>query len=262
MVLRWVSALVGIPAFVGVCLWGVRPFAVGVTILSILALRELYLTWRARGIRASLVLALCGLIAPAWPLFPAAHRWLVAAAAVVLVLAALMWEVARAERTRELRVGEAVANGLLLAMCVGLFGGLTALRARGVSVLLFTAICVWTTDSAALFVGRAYGRQKLAPVLSPHKTAEGAIGGFIGALIVGAVCGVWFFSSWSVGLLVGALVGTIGQMGDLFESALKREAGIKDFGSILPGHGGILDRFDSFLFVAPAVAAVLAVLSR
>ena len=123
----------------------------------------------------------------------------------------------------------------------------------GRELLLFTLALVWTGDTAAYFVGRAMGRWKMSPQLSPGKTWEGAAANLLGALLVGALFG--FFTRMDPAhLLVMAVLGSVaGQMGDLFESAFKRSAGVKDSGSILPGHGGILDRIDALILAAPAV---------
>jgi phosphatidate cytidylyltransferase len=123
----------------------------------------------------------------------------------------------------------------------------------GPQLLLFTLVVVWVGDTAAYFVGRGFGRWKMSPQLSPNKTWEGAAANFFGALLVGAV-----FSYWSriqpIHLLAMAGLGSVaGQVGDLFESALKRSAGVKDSGTILPGHGGLYDRIDALILAAPAV---------
>ena len=122
---------------------------------------------------------------------------------------------------------------------------------RGAWLMLFVAVCVWMTDTGAYLVGRKWGRHKLAPALSPNKTIEGSLGGLALALLTGALFGLWIHLPLRDGLAVGLIAGVMGQAGDLFESALKREIGIKDFGGIMPGHGGALDRFDSLLFVTP-----------
>lgn len=127
----------------------------------------------------------------------------------------------------------------------------------------------WGGDTAAYFAGRAFGRHKLAPVVSPHKTVEGAVGGILGSIAVGAA--ITFVYSlldrrfplltvtvtprhYLVLLAVGAVASVLGILGDLFASAVKRQVGIKDYGTIFPGHGGILDRFDSVMFIAPFVS--------
>jgi phosphatidate cytidylyltransferase len=134
----------------------------------------------------------------------------------------------------------------------------TVVRLHGVDgmghmLLLFTAILVWVGDSAAYFVGRAIGRHKLAPHLSPGKTWEGAAANILGALLVGIVFGYWSTIP-PIHMLAMAVAGSMaGQIGDLFESAWKRSSGVKDSGTMLPGHGGMLDRIDAFILAAPAV---------
>lgn len=120
---------------------------------------------------------------------------------------------------------------------------------------LFLAILpTWASDVAAYGVGSAIGRRKLIPRVSPSKTVEGTIGGLVASVVVASlVAGVVAFPLW-VGLAAGAIVGVIAPLGDLVESAVKRAAAAKDSGALLPGHGGMLDRLDSLIFVAPALS--------
>lgn len=142
----------------------------------------------------------------------------------------------------------------------GLYAGLgfrfmMLARAESLWMLLYALLIVWITDSGAYLIGRKIGKNKLAPHISPNKTWEGSIGGSLSAVvIVGAylyfVQGAFPYSFST--MLLWTLVFSIGgQLGDLIESAFKRHYGVKDSGKILPGHGGILDRFDSLLFVLP-----------
>ena len=117
---------------------------------------------------------------------------------------------------------------------------------------------VWIVDTAAYFAGRRFGRRKLAPSISPGKTWEGTLAGFGAAALVALLIAVSAGLRTGPALLVALLVGPVGFAGDLFESAVKRAAGAKDSGTLFPGHGGVLDRIDSLIFVAPAVALVLA----
>jgi len=124
-----------------------------------------------------------------------------------------------------------------------------------------TAILVWliilsafATDIMAYFTGRAFGKHKLCPKISPKKTIEGSIGGIIGSVIICGIFGAIFAGPYLIHcIIIGALGGVISQFGDLTASIFKRKMGIKDYGDFIPGHGGILDRFDSVLFTAPLV---------
>ena len=114
---------------------------------------------------------------------------------------------------------------------------------------------VMMTDTGAYYVGRAIGRHKLAPFVSPGKTIEGAVGGFVMAIVTGLLCKLSFFPEIPAAhaVVIGAAIGVIAQIGDLAESMLKRSANVKDSGNLLPGHGGMLDRVDSILFCAPLI---------
>lgn len=121
---------------------------------------------------------------------------------------------------------------------------------------------IWAGDSAAYFVGRKYGRHKMAPNLSPNKSWEGAIANFCCAAAFGGLIGQMAILPIGVGIGLGAIAGSIGQLGDLFESAWKRHFNVKDSGALLPGHGGILDRVDSLLFTIPVAMVYLAFLGQ
>ena len=121
--------------------------------------------------------------------------------------------------------------------------------------LIFALLATFATDTGAYFTGRAIGRHAMAPGISPNKTWEGAFGGFGSAIIAALLIGLAFDLDvpWWQQAVIGATVGAVSQWGDLFESKLKRVANAKDAGSIIPGHGGLLDRLDSILFALPAV---------
>jgi phosphatidate cytidylyltransferase len=124
---------------------------------------------------------------------------------------------------------------------------------------LFVMVMIWVGDSAAYFVGVRFGKHRLAASLSPKKSVEGAIGALSFTILIGLLAGYFvpFINIWD-GIVLGAIVSIAGIFGDLFESALKRTAGVKDSGKLLPGHGGILDRFDSTLFVIPLAYYLIA----
>ncbi|MBM7598564.1 phosphatidate cytidylyltransferase [Virgibacillus halotolerans] len=147
------------------------------------------------------------------------------------------------------------AGFLMLAMIyVGMgFYYLIETRGAGLNYIIFVLFVIWSTDTGAYFVGRSMGKRKLWPEISPNKTIEGALGGVIAACIVGVIFQLVhpFHYSMIIVIAVTVLVSLVGQLGDLVESAFKRHYDVKDSGNILPGHGGILDRLDSLLFVLP-----------
>ena len=138
---------------------------------------------------------------------------------------------------------------------------------HGNYIIWIIFITAWLSDTAAFAVGKRFGRNKLIPQISPKKTVEGAIGGLLGSvvfnLIFGLVCSNGFDLDVNFGALtlLALIAGVLSQLGDLTASCIKREHNIKDFSNLLPGHGGILDRFDSVLFVAPTVYYVSVIFS-
>lgn len=129
------------------------------------------------------------------------------------------------------------------------------LRRQSVHLLFFALALNWAGDTTAYYVGKAFGRHKLAPIVSPKKTWEGAIGSVIGSVVFGLLYLGYFMPKiawWNV-TLMAVIANVAGQFGDLAESAMKRGAAVKDSGNLLPGHGGILDRVDSSLFALPVV---------
>lgn len=128
----------------------------------------------------------------------------------------------------------------------------------GVAILAFPLLITWINDSAAYFAGRAWGKRKLIPSVSPGKTVTGAVAGTVASVVAGIALGGWLLGGvlglpigWLGGAVCGALVSAAAQVGDLAESLLKREAAVKDSGTFFPGHGGILDRLDALLFAFP-----------
>lgn len=141
---------------------------------------------------------------------------------------------------------------LISVMYIGLsFNYLIDIRLAGLNYLLFILFVIWSTDSGAYFFGRALGKKKLWPEISPNKTIGGAVGGLFMAIIVGGIFQLIYpfeFSLFTV-ILYALLISIVGQVGDLVASAFKRHYNIKDAGKLFPGHGGVLDRLDSLIFV-------------
>ena len=184
----------------------------------------------------------------------------------VACLAALLpgrWDQAAFMLAAPMLLGPWIAAGTL---AIGL-AGLSLLWLRlvvgdGWDGVLFVVLVVWSSDSFAYLAGRALGGPKLAPRISPGKTWSGSIGGLLGAMLVGALLALLLPVPFGVGLglaagrgiVAGLLLGLVSQAGDLAESAFKRRSGVKDSGRLIPGHGGLLDRFDGLLAAAPMAA--------
>lgn len=189
-------------------------------------------------------------------------HWIVAALAA-LTIVSLAAAIMRAdEMDRALVSVSATVFGVLyVALLAGFLIGLrmtpdtpAAYQLAPKLLTMFFAM-VMMTDTGAYYTGRSLGRHKLAPRVSPGKTIEGSIGGFIAAVLTGPLCKLIFFPEIPVAhaAALGATIGILGQVGDLAESMLKRGSNVKDSGNLLPGHGGMLDRVDSILFCAPLV---------
>ena len=126
-------------------------------------------------------------------------------------------------------------------------------RIAGIHYVFYALFVIWATDSGAYFIGKAIGKRKLWPEISPNKTIEGSLGGIVSGIVVAFVYNMFFQVQENMGMLIlmTIAISVFGQIGDLVQSAFKRHYGVKDSGTILPGHGGILDRTDSWLFVLP-----------
>lgn len=175
-----------------------------------------------------------------------------------LLLLSLIWQVLRGKRWGMGVWSGAIASGLYVGLCASSFVRLRALPGEGLW-WTFTAVPVaLSADSTAYVIGSKWGKRKLAPRLSCRKTWEGYVGGVVLGTLMGAVLGaIWALGAglgspvtWTRGLVLGLLVSVIAPLGDLTVSMVKREAGVKDTGQLLPGHGGALDRMDSVLFAA------------
>ncbi|MGI9077860.1 MAG: phosphatidate cytidylyltransferase [Gemmatimonadaceae bacterium] len=191
--------------------------------------------------------------------------------AILLIFAMSIWLRGPARRplsAAAVTVFGIVYTGAMLSFAYAIrYHPYTVGAAGGATLLLFPLLLTWTTDTGAYFVGRSVGRRKLIPSVSPGKSVEGALGGLVLAVLV-----AWLFERWvlipvahiafapGAVLLFGAVISVAAQVGDLAESLLKREAGVKDSSRIIPGHGGVLDRLDSLLFVLPAAYWLLSVL--
>ena len=203
--------------------------------------------------RVALQVANAAIVASVAVLGTAAAQWLIGG----LVLVGIAWPVVRADTGRALRDLGSAAVGLVIITVLLVHAVLLVVERGEFGVTLFVALAVACagSDIGAFIVGRRFGRTPLAPRLSPNKTREGVVGNLLGAAIgLAPFVGLlgWYFT-WTAWLVIVALVAVGSLWGDLLESAVKREAGVKDAASWLPGFGGILDRIDSLLLVVPLV---------
>lgn len=201
--------------------------------IKIMILSELILAWVAYVQRldlAALTLTLCSIASFMWVLFRGRQPYIANAATTLLGIVYCGWFPLHIIFLRNLS-SPRFDSGL------------------GFVVLMFTAILL--TDIGAYYIGRHFGKHKLAPVISPNKTIEGSVGGMIFAIAGAFVVGYFFELEWYYCLIAGLLCTVFAQIGDLSESLIKRDAGVKDSGDSLPGHGGFLDRTDSFIFTIP-----------
>jgi phosphatidate cytidylyltransferase len=249
---RVATAAAGVPLFVLLILWGpVWLFQAVVVAAGAVAAWELQRLFARAGRPTQPWL---GVAAPA---VVTASFVVPGGPPVVLTVAVLLALAAPLVRAGVPAV-EPAAGTVLATVYVGwLLGHALVLHAlpEGAGLILFVVAVTWLGETAAYVAGSRVGRHRLAPVISPRKTVEGAVAQIGVSLAVAAALGVWLLPSWSAGVVLGAglLLGVVGQIGDLVESVLKRSVGTKDAGELLPGHGGLLDRLDSLLFNLPVL---------
>jgi phosphatidate cytidylyltransferase len=256
---RVLSAAVLIPLVAGLTYAGGWLLAGVLLVVAVRAAYELFQLMHQAGYRPSLAgsaVVMAALLASAR--YPDLHlTGLVLAAAV---MGTLIWHLlhppqGHPTQSWALTLGAALWLGWLLSHFV-LIRDLSPAFGLGTGTrwLVLMFLTTWVNDSAAYFVGKTIGRHPCSPYLSPKKTWEGTIGGWLGGVAATVLLGTWLVDlPWGHGLALGALVATAAPFGDLAKSMVKRQMGVKDFSALIPGHGGMLDRVDSLLFVAPVV---------
>jgi len=232
---------------------GPGPAAVLVSLIVALGVIELCGALRTQGYRPAGLVALLGSVGLVLGAYRGGESAFAAAVALV-VPATLLWYLAGLTRARP---APGVASTLLAFGYVGIMGGFAGLILAlkdGIGLLLGVVLCAVAYDISGYLAGRRFGRRHIAPQISPNKTVEGLLAGMAGSVVIGFVL-VGTISPWGhfSALALGVLVAVMAPLGDLCESLLKRDLGVKDLGGLLPGHGGVLDRFDAMLFALPAV---------
>lgn len=248
---RVISALVGVPLVV-VAVWhGGIPLLLLIGIIIVFGLREMTEMLAKLEVKPSLWIAVAGGLI----LISGAYLYSNGYPGPTITIIMFLHLIAAVALYPRFSLLDSAAT-LMGTLYVGLLTYLYLLRTLpdGWIWLIFMLAGTWACDTAAYFVGIAFGSRRIAPVLSPKKTVEGAIGGVFGSVAVAYLfTRIYPFLPLTKMLMLGIMVGAAAEVGDLLESAFKRQAGIKDSSSLIPGHGGILDRIDSSLFTAPLV---------
>ncbi len=253
---RILTGIIAAGVFLPIILFGGTPFIIAVYLISTIALYE---TLKMRKLN---ILSIPGIISVAllWIfLIPNEYIGIIedmGYTKIELALLAVLLFLTYTVATKNRFTFDDVSFAILGTLYVGIgFYYFIETRMEGIEFVFYALFLIWATDSGAYFIGRAIGKKKLWPDISPNKTVEGFVGGVACALVVAVV--FTFFTDLNISILqllvVTAILSVFGQIGDLVESALKRHYHVKDSGHILPGHGGILDRFDSLLFVLPLI---------
>lgn len=253
--------LLGIPCLYFITLRGGLFFLVLVDLIILLGLREFYVLMRAKGYQPFEALGYFCALAISW------YAWREGVGVPLIVTGSLLLIMVREIFRRDMTNSLAhIAVTIFGIMYIGWMGShLVMLRQlpaalglddhMGAQLVFFAALLTWATDTGAYLFGVAFGRHPLIPRISPKKTVEGAVGGLLAAGLCGWLCakGLTPFLTPLAATVVGLIVGVMAQLGDLVESMIKRDAGIKDSAELIPGHGGVLDRFDSMLFTVPVL---------
>jgi phosphatidate cytidylyltransferase len=230
--------------------------AVLVTVIVAAAALELFDGLRRAGFQPATLIGLLGSAAMVGIAYNYGERAFPLVGVIVLAFT-LFWYLAKVVHARPMVNAAVTLLGYTYVGVLGGFAGLLLAFPDGVGMLIGLVLCAVAYDVVGYVVGSRMGRRALAPDVSPNKTIEGLVAGMGAAILTGAIVSQIFglhpWNAFSNGLLLGIVVAIFAPLGDLCESMLKRDLGLKDFGTLLPGHGGVLDRFDAMLFCLPAV---------
>ena len=277
---RVAVAAVGIPVAIALIWLGGWPLGIALGLVAAAGAAEVCRLSAARGVRAYVPAAAA--LSAAYVVFAVEHSglgaaapyaWVATVGAALALLVAGIW--LRGPDESPLFAASATILGALITgggLMFALFlrdldPGPAGPSWLGATIVAYPIMLAWMGDTFAYFGGRAWGRKKLIPSVSPAKTVAGALAGFCGAVLTGALYGWLVFGLWQdvpvgagAAALGGVLIGPAAQLGDLAESLLKRDAGVKDSGTLFPGHGGVLDRFDAVFVALPVGYAYLTLL--
>ncbi|MDJ1088572.1 phosphatidate cytidylyltransferase [Macrococcoides caseolyticum] len=254
---RTITAIIAMAVFLPVVVYGKLPLLIMAYLLAIVALKEVLnmkniKLYSLPGIIS--VIALCLIMSPEKSKLVALDYQV----PFLILMSLIMLSYTVMSKNRFNFVDAAFCMLAVAYIGIG-FMYFYETRNNGLIYILFALLIVWVTDTGAYIFGRLFGKNKLWPEISPNKTIEGFVGGILSSTIIAIIFSINYDMPLSILplILVTWLFSMFGQLGDLVESALKRHFDVKDSGSLLPGHGGILDRFDSFIFVLPLMNILL-----
>jgi phosphatidate cytidylyltransferase len=257
---RAIVTVIGAPLVIFCVMIGKIPFMLFFTFVLIASLWEFYKMAHEKGAFPDSILSIFTALLLLWDMyFYWAEHFLIILTLYVVVISIL--QLRQENGSQIINLSSNLWGVVFLGVLISFFIAIRQLPVefglpyiQGGYWALIILLTIWIGDSVAYFVGSSIGKHKLAKRVSPKKTIEGAVGGFFSMILMSIVFKYIFPVSWSLldAIIIGLICGTIGQISDLVESQFKRDAGIKDSSNILPGHGGIFDRFD-VLFLTPPV---------
>ena len=269
LLIRSLVALICIPVIFGAAIIGELVFLALIDIIVLIELLEFYAMQKHKGLQP---LAIPGVL---WVMAASVDLYMYSASHIVPILAgfagvSMMYGLFFRRQQRAINVAVTILGALYTSLLFFMIllrqlpeqAGLSSHTGAHLIIVVFSVI--WACDTAAYIFGSMYGKTPLAPQVSPKKTVEGFFAGLAGGMLVTILLGTWLLPEFSIltYCMIGLIIGTVGQVSDLLESMFKRDAGVKDSSHILPGHGGILDRFDNPILSVPVLYAYMYLLLR
>ena len=259
---RLITGIVAGAVFLGMCLLGGWPYQLLLTAMALIGFYEFVKMTGMPAFGGTALLGyasvLCFMIP--WDLLGSAE-WLSWEQGIWLLLLLFLLVTVFSKNKQDIKITALLFTGIVYIGMGFSYMGIArgAGDGHGIFWTFLLLCCIWGSDAGAYFVGKSFGKNKLWPAISPNKTVEGALGGVVISVVISVLFAVVVPDLLTIGeaLLIGLACAVLGQLGDLVQSAYKRVYGIKDSGSLLPGHGGILDRCDSWIIVFPFVHIVM-----
>ncbi len=256
---RIISATVGIIYIILMLYIGGWFFRISVLLMALIAMYEFYRALSNRGYNPVKLMGYVALLGLYTLMITGNSKYVIPTIALTTIIAISLPIIFKSINIIDITITlfAIIYPGAMMLYLVPL--GFSMQEDYGYFFLLLTFIVTWAADTFAYFSGIKFGKKKLCPTISPKKTVEGSLGGLLGSILAGIIMGFIFNNNYNSSIpfihfiMMGLIGGIFSQLGDLTASSIKRYCGVKDFGKLLPGHGGLLDRFDSMLFTVPLI---------